>query len=161
MHVLLRCEFFDSILRVFRGGNKDASAVQEGALAQGQDTVLAKFRQARSGAVGAVVAEAQLDYDGWRRRYERFLLRSFGADSGGVTDYKILGLPPMFSAIRFISEAISMLDRRVAKRHGVAERRCWLIIRFLFLIRFRIRFTRGLIFCRRGLLMLVLGMAIF
>ena len=27
-NVLLRCEFFDSILRVFRGGNKDASAVQ-------------------------------------------------------------------------------------------------------------------------------------
>ena len=58
-----------------------------------------------------------------------------------MTDYKILGLPPMFSAIRFISEAISMLDRRVVSRAGVAERRCWLIIRFLFLIRFRIRFT--------------------
>ena len=60
------------------------------------DTVLAKFRQwPLSGAVGAVVAVAQLDYD-------------------GMAAAVMSGSYPVFGAI------------------AVAERRCWLIIRFLF-----------------------------
>ena len=109
--------FLDSILRVFRGGNGTLRQWFRMALwRKGRILFWRSSGRPCSGAVGAVVAEAQLDYNGWRRRYEWFLLRSFCADSGGVTDYKILGLPPMFSAIQFISEAISMLDRRVAKQ---------------------------------------------
>lgn len=109
--------FFDSILRVFRGGNKDASAVQEGALAQGQDTVFGEVPAGPAVAQSAQSSQKRswITTDGGGGMSGSYS-GLFGADSGGVTDYKILGLPPMFSAIRFISEAISMLDRRVAKR---------------------------------------------
>jgi len=73
----------------------------------------------------SVAGEAVAEPRQQKRSSESFNLRSeaafrvFGVHGGnGVTNDDLLSVPPMFSAIRYISEGIAMLDRQVLRKRA-------------------------------------------